>query len=46
MFKEVLMKWCIRMIAKMAVSLNVNQLWLSTTPPCSRDIVLAESTII
>ena len=27
--------------AKMAVSLHVNNLWLTTTPPCIRD-VLAE----
>ena len=32
-------------VAKMAVSLNVNQLWLTTTPPCIREIVLAESLI-
>jgi ribonuclease HI len=30
-------------IAKMAISLNVNQLWLTTIPPCIRDIVLAEA---
>jgi ribonuclease HI len=29
-------------VAKMAVSLNVNQLWLTTTPPCIRDVVLAD----
>jgi ribonuclease HI len=29
-------------VAKMAVSLHVNNLWLTTTPPCIRDIVLAE----
>jgi hypothetical protein len=29
-------------VAKMAVSLNVNQLWLTTTPHCIRDVVLAD----
>jgi ribonuclease HI len=31
------------LVAKMAIDHNVNQLWLTTTPPCIRDIVLAES---
>jgi hypothetical protein len=33
-------------IAKWAVADNVNQLWLTTTPPCIRDIVMAESSFI
>lgn len=33
-------------IAKWAVSCNVNQLWLTTTPPCIKDIVMAESLFI
>ena len=30
-------------VAKMAVSSNVNHLWLKMIPPCIRDIVMAES---
>jgi hypothetical protein len=33
-------------IAKWAVADNINQLWLTTTPPCIRDIVMAESSFI
>ena len=33
-------------IARWAISLSVNQLWLTTTPPCIRDIVLVESSFI
>ena len=29
-------------VDKMAVSLNVNNLWLTTTPPCIRDVILVE----
>jgi ribonuclease HI len=32
-------------MAKMVVSLNVNQIWVSTIPPCIREIVLVESLI-
>jgi ribonuclease HI len=32
-------------VAKMAVSLNICQLWLSMTPLCIRDIVITESVI-
>jgi ribonuclease HI len=34
------------MIAKWVVAGNVNQLWLTTTPPCIRDNVMAESSFI
>jgi hypothetical protein len=33
-------------VAKIAVSQNVNQLWLTTTPLCIKDIVMAETVSI
>ena len=32
-------------IENMAISPNVNQLWLTSTPPYIRDVVLAKTTL-